>query len=312
MYPYLLREPFEISSYFTLEMLAFIVGIILAVKEAKRQGVDPVKIIDLTLFIFIGGMFGGKMFHVFFDGHLMDYVNMCFDPFEAKINAKYLVKNCINDAQCVSANLGNICNLADGKCYVKSCTAAFEIWRGGFVYYGGLITSILVVIIFTKVKKLSLAKITDLLAPSLAIGLAIGRLGCFFAGCCYGRVSDVFFAVSFPAGSPAHMDHLKHIDNGINHSLPVIPTQLFSVFANIFIFIYLYFYLRKRKKYDGQMALHLLFFYSTFRFIIEFFRGDQRGSLLVFSTSQWISIILIIMLSIITFFMKKRFRNLKK
>ncbi len=311
MYPYLLREPFEISTYFTLEMLAFIVGILLAKNEAKKVGVDTVKIIDLSLAIFIGGMMGGKIFHVFFDGHFMDYVNMCVNPLIVEINAKYISGGCTTDAACSLANLGNVCNLENGKCYTQSCTAAFEIWRGGFVYYGGLITSILVTIVFTKIKKMNLLKILDIGAPTVAIGLAIGRMGCYFAGCCYGGVTNSFLGITFPAGSSAYIEHLKkypELTEHLHHSLAVYPTQLFSVGANILIFLYLILFLRrKRQTYQGQLFMHLLFSYSAFRFIIEFFRADERGGAFGLSTSQWISIIVISITTVITLYIRKRY-----
>lgn len=314
MHPFLLTWPIEISSYFTLEIFAFILGIYISVKEAKRLGIDPVKILDLSLVIFIFSLIGAKFFHVLFDGHLQDYINMCTAPFKVENMAKYYPGACKTDAMCVAKDLGNICNTSNGKCYEQTCLAAFNLGRGGFVLYGGIIGGFLSATIFIIKKKMNFLKILDISAPVLALGVGIGRIGCFMAGCCFGKCTSSFLGVSFPSGSPAFRKHLElypELMHNHSHSLSVIPTQLFSSGANFIVFLYLYFLLRKKKKYNGQLFIQFLVLYSIFRFIIEFFRGDDRGSLLFFSTSQWISIVVVI-LSIIARFIIKNLNNKKE
>ncbi len=301
MYPNLLEWPIQLPAFFTMEIIAFIIGIYLAVQSAKKEGFNPVEILDLTIVIFVFSLIGAKIFHVLFDGHLQDYINMCVSPFDVENMAKYYPNGCKTDQMCAAKDLGNICNLENGKCYYKSCFAAFDIFRGGFVFYGGLLGGFLSATIFVIKKRLEYFKVADLLTPMLALGLAIGRLGCFFAGCCYGSVTDSFLGISFPKGSPAfkdHLEHFPHLMHSQNHSLAVLPTQIFSALAHFLLFLYLYFYLRKKKRYNGQVFIHFLTIYSSFRFFIEFFRGDERGNFLFFSTSQWLSLLVIFLVII--------------
>ncbi len=315
MYPFLLRWPIEFPSYFTLLMVAFMIGIYLAVKEAVRVGVEANKILDMSIYILIFSILGARILHVFVDGHFDDYVNMCIDPFKVEEAAKYIQGGCKSDLMCDKAGVGNICEIATGFCYQKDCFAAIEIWRGGYVYYGGFIGGLLAGFIFIKRKKLKAFLVADIVAPSLAVGLAIGRLGCFLAGCCFGKYTSSFLGISFPSGSPAYHKHIElypDIMEGVhNHSLTVYPTQLFSIITNGLIFVYLFFFLRKRKKYTGQIFLQFLILKSITRFIIEYFRDDDRGIFGFFSTSQWISIFIIIPAIGLSFYLKKAAKNVQ-
>jgi phosphatidylglycerol---prolipoprotein diacylglyceryl transferase len=168
--------------------------------------------------------------------------------------------------------------------YQHNLWRIFKIWEGGLTYYGGLITAVIVGIIFLKKRKLPIWKIGDLVAPSIALGQAIGRLGCFFAGCCYGKTSNLPWAVIFrdqdclaPTGIPLH------------------PTQLYSSAGDFIIFLILM-GLSKRKKFDGQIFWLYIIFYSIFRFVVEFFRDDPRGPLMfnILTVSQLLGVILFI------------------
>lgn len=313
MYPYLLRWPFEIPSYFAMMTLGFMVGIYIAFKDAPREKIPQIAILDLSIVVLITSIIGAKLLHVIADGHLMDYVNMCIDPFAVESAALALPGGCKTDLMCDRAGLGNICNLKNGMCYQKDCFAAIEIWRSGFVFYGGLIGATLGILVFLKKRKLPILKVLDLLAPTAAIGLAIGRSGCFFAGCCFGVQTDSFLGVSFPKGSPAYREQFKTVPDQVahlGHSLPVIPTQLFSVALSAGIFLYLFLYLRKRRKYVGQILVHFLILYPVGRFLIEFLRADQRGHILIFSTSQLISILLFMSAMILSIFLKKHHKKI--
>lgn len=148
---------------------------------------------------------------------------------------------------------------------------------GGLVFYGGLIGSSAAFIVFCKLKKILIFRYADIFAPSLAIGQAIGRIGCFFSGCCYGKKTCSWIGVHFPT---AH-DSAAHI-----------PTQLIESTACILLFIFLH-RLYYRKKFHGHIFSFYLMGYSTLRFCIEFFRGDDRGGFFFhyFSISQLIGII---------------------
>ncbi|OEG69713.1 hypothetical protein ATZ36_07900 [Candidatus Endomicrobiellum trichonymphae] len=159
----------------------------------------------------------------------------------------------------------------------------FKIWQGGLVYYGGFIAVIIFAYAYAKRKKIPLLKLGDFFAPALALGHALGRIGCFFAGCCYGKESSLPWTVVF-----------------INeHSLAVRgkslhPTQLYEAFANFLLFVFLHFYSRKEHKSGVSFAVYIIS-YAVLRFIIEFFRGDYRGvQYFCFSVSQIISVFLFV------------------
>jgi len=174
--------------------------------------------------------------------------------------------------------------------YFIQSPMALILSRSGFVFYGGLIGGGLAGWIFVQRNKLPGLVILDLIAPAVALGHSLGRLGCFSYGCCYGKPTSSFIGMVFPAGSPA----------GIGE--PIIPTQLISSFFLLVIFSLLLL-VRDRKKFKGQVFSSYLFLYGLFRFIIEFYRGDPRGYWGIFSVSQWISLLLIG--SSVIFFIKK-------
>ena len=141
----------------------------------------------------------------------------------------------------------------------------FKIWNGGLVFFGGFIAAVGACLIVLRLKKLPIAKTADIIAPGIALGHSIGRLGCLFAGCCYGRACDLPFAIKFtnPAGL-APLNVYLH------------PTQLYMVLSNFCLFLILM-WLQKRKKFHGMVFLSYIMLYSAFRSGIEFFRGDFRG-----------------------------------
>lgn len=132
--------------------------------------------------------------------------------------------------------------------------------REGFVFYGGFIGACLATIVYARIKRLLLWKLADLFAPSVALGHAFGRLGCFFNGCCFGKVCTLPWAVKFPP---------PHVMTGI----PVHPTQLYEIAGNLVIFAALSAYYR-RKKFDGEVWWLYVLTYGVLRFATEFFRGD--------------------------------------
>ncbi len=172
----------------------------------------------------------------------------------------------------------------------------FKVWQGGLTFIGGFFLSLVVGIIYMKKFNLPIGKTLDLFAPSLALGEFFGRIGCFFAGCCYGRECDFPWAVTFT--NPQSLARL---------GVPLHPTQLYAAAAALAIFFILVF-LRKRKTFAGELALLWIFFYSVFRTIIEFFRGDPRGLLIMntFAVSQVLSAALIIISLILFVVLKKR------
>lgn len=160
----------------------------------------------------------------------------------------------------------------------------FKVWNGGLVFYGGFILAVITSIVFVKLRSLDLGKTADSIAPGIAIGHSFGRIGCFFAGCCYGKATDLPFGIVF---------------NNSNSLAPtgvcLHPTQIYSSLSNFFIFLVLIYFMGKKKK-DGDVFLLYLFLYGVLRMIIEYFRGDNRGELIfnILSTSQFIGIVAVL------------------
>jgi len=137
----------------------------------------------------------------------------------------------------------------------------FVIQDGGLVFYGGLVGGTLAVFLVISLKKLVTSKVADMVAPCLALGGAIGRIGCFLNGCCYGKPSNVFWVVKFPG-----LPYARH------------PTQIYDLLYNLIIFGIIWNFRKKTDK-DGMIFWIYLFLYSTGRFIVEFFRVTKIVSL---------------------------------
>ena len=153
-----------------------------------------------------------------------------------------------------------------------------ETLSSGFVVFGGIIGGIFTGWLYCRIKKLTFFKYADVILPSVALAQGFGRIGCFLAGCCYGKETESIWSVTFQESAYAP-----------NH-VALIPAQLYSSGLD-FLHFFLLVMIARNKKSEGQVTACYLIFYSVGRFIIEFFRGDIiRGSVGVLSTSQFISI----------------------
>lgn len=216
MHPEFIRlGPLDIHTYGVLVAIGFIVGLAVAARRARREGIDPERITDLGVWLIVSGMLGGKLFHVIFFWN--DFV--------------YGWR-------------------MDG---VRSL-------REGFVFYGGFIGASLTAVAYARMNRLSFAKLADIFAPSVALGHAFGRMGCFFNGCCFGKPCSLPWAVRFPP---------PHVIAGI----PVHPTEIYEALGNLVIFAGLS-ALYRHKRFDGQIWWLYVLGYGVLRFIVEFFRGD--------------------------------------
>lgn len=154
-------------------------------------------------------------------------------------------------------------------------------FNSGFVFYGGLIGGFLALLFVKKIHRIKIEEYIKILAPCLALAHAFGRIGCSFAGCCYGKETDgaIFFKYSDSIIAP----------NGI-HLFPVQAVESLSLFCLCIVLVVLL--LRNNK--TNTYVIYIIF-YSTARFILEFFRGDiERGAITYFSTSQIISLMLFV------------------
>lgn len=168
-----------------------------------------------------------------------------------------------------------------------------ELVIGGITWLGGVVGMIPFMIFmihaFVPQAKGNAVYYFSILMPGLVLGHMFGRLGCFFAGCCYGQVTDSVFGVSFPAGSAAANLYPGGPNGG---SLPVLPTQLFEAAFELVLFIVLIVFYKRLKKYNVEIYM---ISYGVFRFIMEFFRGDDRGGTGFFLTpSQLLCIFLLL------------------
>ncbi len=155
-------------------------------------------------------------------------------------------------------------------------------FKNGYVVYGGIIFGVLFGYIYCKKKEVSFLQYFDLVMPSVSVAQGFGRIGCFFAGCCYGQQTDSWFHIIY-----------THSNFAPNH-IPLIPTQLLSSAGNFIIAGILFWYSSKSDK-DGMVGAMYMILYSIGRFIIEIFRNDFRGELGGLSTSQFISCIVLIL-----------------
>jgi len=159
--------------------------------------------------------------------------------------------------------------------YVREPWRVLAFWEGGLVFYGGLITSFAAVWLFARRRGDNVLRIFDFLLPHVALVHAFGRLGCFLNGCCYGKFSELPWAVQFP--------ETPH---------PVHPTQLYEAGFNFLLFLFL------TRRYQGKhgsgeiMALYFMF-YAAARFVIEFWRADNPV-ILVFTWNQWLGLFIMV------------------
>jgi phosphatidylglycerol---prolipoprotein diacylglyceryl transferase len=144
----------------------------------------------------------------------------------------------------------------------KPMLEVFKVWRGGLVYYGGLVGASLACILYVRWKRLALWRLADILAPSIALGHVFGRIGCLLNGCCYGRPCDLPWAIRFPQGNAAEAP-----------TTPVHPTEIYESLLNLGLYAALA-WLFRRKKFDGQVFGVYLVCYALLRSLVELFRGD--------------------------------------
>ncbi len=165
--------------------------------------------------------------------------------------------------------------------------------RNGWVIYGGILGGILGGWLYCRRKKLPSWKYFDIGLEAVALAQGFGRIGCFFAGCCYGVETDSATGIVF------HTSH--YAPNGV----PLFPTQLMSSVYDFLLCLVLVYYDDHKKKRSGEPTALYLIFYSVGRFIIEFWRGDlERGKVGVLSTSQFIALFVAVIGAVI--FVRRR------
>ena len=234
MHPNLFKiGPLEIHSYGLMLAISFLLGILLAMHRAKKQNIEPDRIMDLSVVIVISAILGARFLYVIFHleefrGHWSDMIN----PFQSN----------------------------------------GQIGIAGLTMLGGVLAALLFSILYLKIKKLPILKITDILAPSMGLGIFITRIGCFLNGCCYGTPTSSSWGMIFPPEGAAGY----HFTN-----IPIHPTQLYSSFYGLIIFVSLLL-IERWKKFDGFLLYSFFVFYGISRFIVDFYRYYEE-SMVIFT-----------------------------
>lgn len=166
----------------------------------------------------------------------------------------------------------------------KSPLSVFAIWQGGLAIHGALLGGLVACVLYTWKYKINLAKFLDTLAPSLILGQALGRIGCFFNGDAHGYPTSMPWGVVYAPDSPAGQ---------MFPGQPLHPTQLYEMILNLIIFGVLW-KLRKRLNVKGHLFLLYVILYSTIRIFVEHFRADKLTFLTNFSAAQTIGVISIV------------------
>jgi phosphatidylglycerol---prolipoprotein diacylglyceryl transferase len=236
---------FSLHTYGVLAAVGLILGLVLNVRLAKRDGIDEERAWNLGILAIFASIIGAKLLLV------------------------------INDFSYYAAN--------------PKVMFSTSMLQAGGVWYGGVIGGLLASFVYMRIQRMPILRVCDSFMPGVAVGHGIGRLGCFAAGCCYGKPTDVAWGVTFT-------NPLANQLVGTPLGVKLHPTQLYEFLAEMLIFAVLL-WLWKRKSFDGQVFGTYLFLYGIVRYFSEFYRDDpERGSLFngAMTVTQFISICLVI------------------
>ena len=225
--------PLTIHGYGLMIAIGILTALLIGEARAKRKGLNPDEMYNLTFCCGIGGFLGAKLM-------------FCMVEWRSFLENPWVL--------------------------LKS---------DGFVVYGGIILGVVSGYLWCRFRKLVFLDYFDMVMPSVAVAQGFGRIGCFLAGCCYGRETESWCGVIFT--------HSDYAPNGVR----LIPTQLISSAGIFTIAGILMWYARKPRK-QGQVGFLYMMLYSIGRTCVEFLRNDHRGAIGVFSTAQFISIFIFI------------------
>ncbi len=221
--------PITIYSWGTFVALGFLIGILFAMRWAKKENIDPDHVLNISVWSIISSIIGARIVYVI----------------------KYW------------------------SSYQNKLISILYLWDGGLIFFGGFLTALGVILLYLRKYKIPYWKFLDISAPALTIGSAIGRIGCFLNGCCYGYETPLLWGIKFPN------------IYGYRHA-----TELYYTFGFIIVFLYLL-YVKKHKSFEGEVTTKFFIYYSLTFFIVEVFRDNPRNFLYL-TGSQVISLILII------------------
>lgn len=261
MHPFLLDlDGFILPSYGVAMAVGYLLGVLLAARTAERHGVSFNRVLDLSFWLLAAGLIGSRLLFVVTNPGA--FYRLC----------------AFGDPPAPRGTLG----------IIYDCTRAFHFWEGGLVFYGALLGALAMAALYCRRHKLNLRLVADVGATSVALGHCLGRLGCFAAGCCYGK--PVAWGVSFPPESLAHQEMVlgKLLAAGAPATPPLHPTQLYEAGVELCIFFVLL-WVSRRKRFTGQVMLTYCMLYPTARVIIELFRADPDRTYLVELSTPWLN-----------------------
>lgn len=243
----------DISLYGVVFLIGFFVAIIMGCHLCKRWQLPKDDVINCSVYAGIGILVGSKILYFLTRiPHFIDAFSIVKEEFTSN--------------------------------KIETLMVCASYLFGGNVFYGGLIGGLLFAMLYCKIYKVSMIKISDLFSVFIPFIHSFGRIGCFLAGCCYGIEYNGFGSIQFP----------------YNKFNPVLsegrrfPTQLVEASMNFILFYILYSIYKRKERTEGKLIGLYLCCYSIFRFFMEFFRGDTiRGHLGMLSTSQIVSTILL-------------------
>src|SRR5678816_284369 len=177
--------------------------------------------------------------------------------------------------------------IVDYRQFLDNPGSLIDLLRSGGVFYGGLIAAVTVALFYIWRHRMPMWTTTDVFAPGIALGHVVGRLGCLLAGCCFGRQTTVPWAISFH-------DPQAFAVAGTPLGVPLHPTQLYEAGAEALILAFLLAFERRGRQFPGRTFWTYMLLYGVSRFVIEFYRGDPRGTVFdALSTSQFVSVVLV-------------------
>lgn len=189
--------------------------------------------------------------------------------------------------------------VTDFRTYLSNPRELLTLVRVAGVFYGGLILAVVVAIWYIRRIGLPLWTTCDVFAPGIALGHVVGRLGCFFAGCCYGKPTDQPWGVTFT-------DPFANANTGTPLNVPLHPTQLYEAGAEGLILAILLVTERRGRPFPGRTFWLYILLYAISRYAVEIYRGDPRGTIGTMSTSQFISLLLIPLAIAMLFYLRRR------
>jgi phosphatidylglycerol:prolipoprotein diacylglycerol transferase len=241
-------------------------GIALGAREARRRGLDVGRVLDFAFWATVAGLVGSRIAYAIVNAG--DFARACTRGFDGPRSLLEVVSD---------------------------CTRVLHVWEGGLVYYGGVVGAAIVAARFARRERWSFWVLGDVFAPGVAIGHVLGRLGCFAAGCCFGKLSGPW-GVAFPVGSVAfeELGSQGQLAPDAAFTPALHPTQLYEAGGELAIFALLLALRPRLRERPGALVLTFAALYAVLRFVVELFRGDAaRGYVIELVTprlASWLGV----------------------